>query len=55
VQNLSEPNPRDGRVTDQLNSYKGLAARWQKWPAVTAACATIADALLDLVEEAVTQ
>ena len=50
VQRLSDPNPRDVRVTRQLASYKGLASRWHSWPAVVTACQALADALIELVE-----
>lgn len=48
---LSEPNPRDHRVTRQLASYKGLVARWQSWSAVEAACRDLADRLLRAEEK----
>lgn len=51
VQRLSEPDPRDVRVTRQLASYKGLAARWQDWGAVVEACQMLADAVVDRLEE----
>ena len=50
VQRLSEPNPRDSRVTGQLSSYKGLDPRWHDWSCVVAACASLADRLLEHVE-----
>ena len=50
VQRLSEPNPRDARVTEQLGSYKGLAPRWHRWSDVVAACQALADAILDAVQ-----
>lgn len=49
IQRLSEPNPRDQRVTTQLASYKGLVERWHRWPTVVAAAEQLADALLDAV------
>lgn len=52
VQRLSEPNPRDHRVTRQLRAYKGLDPRWQEWSAVVAACQGLADGLLANVERA---
>lgn len=51
VQRLSEPNPRDTRVTKQLASYKGLVPRWHDWRSVAAACQTLADAVVDVIEE----
>jgi hypothetical protein len=51
VQRLSEPTPRDRRVTSQLSTYKGLSERWQDWSVVSAACRTLADALLRRVED----
>ena len=47
VQRLSEPNPRDSRVTTQLTAYKGLVARWQRWAAVVDDCAALADAVVE--------
>ena len=47
VQRLSEPNPRDSRVTSQLTAYKGLVARWQQWGAVVDDCAALADAIVE--------
>ena len=46
VQRLAEPNPRDSKVTLQLDRYKGLLPRWQDWGAVTAMCDTLARAVL---------
>lgn len=50
VQRLSEPNPRDHRVTRQLSAYKGLDPRWHVWSDVVAACQRLADGLLESVE-----
>ena len=50
VQRLSEPNPRDERVTRQLSAYKGLDPRWHQWSAVVAQCQQLADAVLEVVE-----
>lgn len=46
VQRLSEPAPRDVRVTRQLTTYKGLDRRWQDWTDVVHACAQLADRLV---------
>ena len=51
VQRLSEPNPRDSRVTGQLASYKGLEPRWRAWSAVVDECHRLADGLARKVEE----
>lgn len=51
VQRLSEPNPRDRRVTAQLHSYKGIVGRWSSWEAVERACTDLADALLDRLRQ----
>ncbi|NYF98021.1 hypothetical protein [Janibacter cremeus] len=51
VQRLSEPDPRDARVTLQLASYKGLVERWQDWSAVVEACQALADAVVERLEE----
>lgn len=45
VQRLSEPNPRDQRVTRQLHAYKGLDPRWQRWTDVVTVCQALADVL----------
>lgn len=50
VQRLSEPNPRDTRVTGQLSSYKGLVPRWHDWAAVVADCTALADAVVERLE-----
>jgi len=50
VQRLSEPVPRDSRVTEQLDSYKGLDRRWQRWSTVVASCETLADAIVRHLE-----
>ena len=47
VQRLAEPNPRDSKVTRQLDRYKGLAPRWQDWTAVTTMCNTLAREVLE--------
>lgn len=47
VQRLSQPQPRDTRVTAQLSSYRGLDPRWQDWSTVVAACQSLADRLLE--------
>jgi hypothetical protein len=47
VQRLAEPNPRDSRVTQQLDRYKGLLPRWQDWGAVIAMCNTLALEILE--------
>ncbi len=51
VTRLSEPAPRDVRVTRQLSSYKGLDPRWHAWSAVVEACHALADALVASREE----
>lgn len=50
VQRLSEPAPRDSRVTRQLSSYRALDQRWHDWSAVVAACQELADGLLEHLE-----
>lgn len=50
VQRLSDPSPRDERVTRQLRAYKGIAVRWQDWTAVVAAAHALADGILDGLE-----
>ncbi len=50
VQRLSEPNPRDERVTAQLSSYRKLDPRWHAWSDVVAATQALADALLERLE-----
>ncbi|MGH3444842.1 MAG: hypothetical protein ACRDPB_05670 [Nocardioidaceae bacterium] len=51
VQHLSEPKPRDSRVTGQLAPYKGLDSQWHDWATVVAACQDLADRLLRTVED----
>lgn len=51
TERLSSPAPRDGRVTTQLASYKGLDVRWHEWPTIVEASHQIADGLLAAVEE----
>lgn len=50
VQRLSEPRPRDQRVTRQLSAYKGLAPQWHSWADVVKACEALADGVLDRLE-----
>lgn len=50
VQRLSEPDPRDRRVTAQLAAYKGLDPRWHAWGTVVEAANGLADRLLARVE-----
>lgn len=51
VTRLSEPTPRDTRTTRELHRYRGLDPRWHDWAAVTAACADIADGLVERLEK----
>ena len=51
VQRLSEPTPRDARVTQQLGSYKGLDARWHDWREVANACQELVDGIVETLEE----
>lgn len=46
LQRLSEPNPRDVTVTEQLAEYKGIVPKWHDWQAVVEACAELADAVV---------
>lgn len=50
VQRLSEPAPRDARVTRQLAAYQGLAKRWHRWADVVDACHVLADGIIDRLE-----
>ncbi|MEO3938532.1 hypothetical protein V3N99_17515 [Dermatophilaceae bacterium Soc4.6] len=50
VQRLSQPLPRDTRVTQQLSAYKGLDPRWHTWSSVVGACTDLADAMVDRLE-----
>lgn len=45
VLSLALPQPRDVEVTTQLESYKGLSARWTTWEAVVSACQDLAQEL----------
>lgn len=51
VQRLSEPAPRDARVTEQLSSYKNLDPRWHDWQHVCSASRELADALVAHLEQ----
>jgi hypothetical protein len=51
VQRLSEPNPRDSAVTQQLAAYRRLDPRWHDWNTVVDECQALADALLRAVEQ----
>lgn len=51
IQRLSEPAPRDSRVTRQLGSYRGLAEQWQDWNVVVDACQQLADDILERIED----
>lgn len=46
IKRLAEPNPRDSKVTRQLDRYKGLLPRWQDWQSVTAMCNSLAREVL---------
>jgi len=50
VQRLSEPNPRDSRVTGQLDAYKGLRPEWHSWADVVIACNNLADGIVETLE-----
>lgn len=50
VQRLSDPDPRDERVTGQLAAYKGLAERWHDWATVVRAAQRIADGVVEELE-----
>lgn len=50
VQRLSDPVPRDTRVTGQLSRYKGLAPRWHDWAAVVDAARSLADGVVEQLE-----
>jgi hypothetical protein len=39
---LADPRPADQRTISQLDSYKGLDARWTNWETVTAVCRSLA-------------
>lgn len=50
TQRLSDPDPRDKRVTLQLPAYKGLAERWHRWEAVVRASQGLADGIVEELE-----
>lgn len=52
VERLSDPDPRDVRVTRELHRYRRLDPRWHEWSTVTRACTDLADALLQTLENA---
>ncbi|MGH2878007.1 MAG: hypothetical protein ACRDK4_00130 [Solirubrobacteraceae bacterium] len=43
---LSDPQPRDAEVTEQLSTYKGLHERWQSWSAVQDVLAELAERMI---------
>lgn len=50
VARLSDPRPRDERVTRELPRYRRLVPRWHEWSSVVQVCAELADAIVDEVE-----
>lgn len=46
MRQLADPRPRDEKVTRELASYKGLAAKWHEWDAVTGVLRNLAQAML---------
>lgn len=50
IMRLSDPAPRDDRVTRELANYKELQSRWHQWSFVVSACQELADELLAVVE-----
>jgi hypothetical protein len=42
VRQLSDPQPADGSVIDQLSSYRHLRKRWKDWNAVEDILGTVA-------------
>ena len=45
LRQLSEPRPKDSRVTLQLAGYKGLRTPWADWDRVVRQCQVIADTM----------
>lgn len=39
---LADPRPKDASVTEQLDSYRNIAARWSDWSEVRRVCGEIA-------------
>lgn len=50
VERLSDPQPRDERVTGELSRYRRLAPQWHDWSTVCEVCAELADAIVAEVE-----
>lgn len=46
VKQLSDPRPRDAKVTTQLARYKALDQRWHKWSTVKAVLADLAERMV---------
>jgi hypothetical protein len=46
VRQLSDPQPRDAEVTEQLASYKALEERWHDWSTVKGVLADLAERIL---------
>lgn len=51
VQRLADPQPADSRVTEQLQSYRGLNQRWHAWGDVTDHLGALAQQLLNAIEQ----
>lgn len=39
---LADPRPKDASVTEQLGSYRNIAARWSDWNEIRRACGEVA-------------
>lgn len=50
IQRLSEPNPRDPAVTEELSRYRNLDPRWHDWSDVVAECRRLADLVVEFAE-----
>ncbi len=48
VRQLGDPRPRDRRTIDELEVYRRLDPRWQKWSAVVEHLRTVAARMLEL-------
>lgn len=46
VERLSDPQPRDERVTRELSRYRRLTPKWHDWSTVEGVCAALADAIV---------
>lgn len=47
VRQLTDPHPRDARVTEELAHYRELDSRWHDWATVTGVCRDVARVMVE--------